>query len=118
MRIGFALNGVVTQDFRLTMPLTNPAGIFRGSYTDALAGAKQLAAKLGDNAVLALNMAQPGEWLAMQLTVDPAVARVIDNGVGHGGIASASFPSVSRSLTALVTANNFLEPHTFNGQPA
>lgn len=108
VRIGHALNGIAYTTHQLSFAITRPAGVFHGSFKDAVSGAQALAASFnattdGGRAAYALVMGQPGEWTAMQLDLDAYIVRAFENGAGHGGIASIDFPSRSRSLAAIVT---------------
>lgn len=113
MRVGHALNGISYTEHQLVTPGSKPVATFTGSLEDAIAGAKALATDLETRGLGRVAFALTGlgnQWSAQALFADPTVIRAIDNGPGHGGIASITFPSVSRSLGALVTASGSLVP--------
>lgn len=107
LRIGHALNGIAYSDHKILSPLTKPFGSFGGSLESAIAGAQALLLRSDSSSThpgaVALVMDGRG-WAARSIIVDDAVMQVINHGVGTGGIASAAFTDVSRSLAALVTA--------------
>lgn len=88
---------------------------------DAIAGAQrdilkvELAADMQGRLALAL-LGMGTTWRAQVIYDDATVVRAIDNGVGSGRIASISFPSVSRSLGALVTSQGSLIPSPLRQQ--
>jgi hypothetical protein len=113
MRIGHALNGIAYTEHRLTAPVTKPFGQYTGSLQDAIS-AVQLATRTqeaqGHSRVAVALLGLPGSWTAHALSPDAAITSAIDFGPGTGGIASISFPTVSRSLAALVTSQGSLLP--------
>lgn len=120
MRIGHALNGIRYTEHKLTGPLQAPVREYTGSLQDAIAGATRDLANLEMTAVLegrfALALLGMGNsWRAQMVHADPTVLRAIDNGPGRGGIASISFPSMARSLGAIVTSKGSLIPSQLRG---
>jgi hypothetical protein len=113
VRIGHALNGVAYTEHKLLAPLNKPFAEYTGSLQDAIASAtaaiKDFEATADGRIAVAL-LGMPGRWTARTIFTDPTVMRAIDNGAGHGGIASIQFTSVSRSLGALVTSGGSLLP--------
>ena len=111
LKIGHALNGIAYTTHALTFPITAPFATYSGSLEDAIKGAQGLLLKNeaagGPHSVVAL-LGMPGQYTAQLLHEDHDVARLVDTGVGHGGIASAEFTSVSRSVGALVTSTGAL----------
>jgi hypothetical protein len=123
LRIGHALNGIAYSEHHLIAPLSAPLAQYTGSLQDAIAGARRDIMKLqlagGSQARIAVALTGMGNrWMAHQLFGDPTVVRAIDNGAGHGGIASIEFTSVSRSLGALVTSGGSLIPSQYPAQGA
>lgn len=115
MRVGHALNGVTYSEHKLLGPLRAPFQTYTGSLEDAIAAAQhdihriELTADMSGRLGVAL-LGMGTTWHAQVLYDEPTVMRAIDNGPGAGGIASISFPSVSRSLGALVTSQGSLIP--------
>jgi hypothetical protein len=111
LRIGHALNGIAYTDHKILGPLAGPFGRYTGSLQDAIASAqiavKELETRVDGRVAVAL-LGMPGRWNAQLIYPDATVLRAIDNGAGHGGIASIEFTSRSRSLGALVTAEHAL----------
>lgn len=112
MRIGHALNGIAYTEHELTAALVPPAATFGGSLANAIEAASLLAKQYdsaGAHATIALTTLK-GAFAAHVLSVDPTVAYAVGNGAGSGGIASISFPTISKSLAALVTSEGSLIP--------
>jgi hypothetical protein len=113
MRIGHALNGISYTEHKLLAPLTAPFGHYTGSLQDAIISAtaaiRDFETRADGRIAVALLMDGTG-WSARTVLADSMILRAIDNGPGTGGIASISFPTVSRSLAALVTSEGSLLP--------
>ena len=125
LRIGHALNGVTYSEHHLLAPMSAPFAQYTGSLQNAIAGARRDIMKLqltgGAQARIAVALTGMGDhWMAHQLFEEPTVVRAIDNGAGHGGIASIEFTAMSRSLGALVTSAGSLIPSQYpvQGAPA
>ncbi len=113
VRIGHALNGISYTEHRLDGPMAKPFAQYTGSLQDAITSAQTTIKDLetrADGRVAVALLGMPGRWTAQLLFTDQTVLRAIDNGAGHGGIASIEFTSRSRSLGALVTAGGSLLP--------
>lgn len=113
LRIGHALNGISYTDHKLIGPMAMPFAEYTGSLQDAITSAQAFVKELEtrtDGRVAVALLGMPGRWSAQYLHADETVLRAIDNGAGHGGIASIEFTSRSRSLGALVTAGGSLLP--------
>lgn len=120
MRVGHALNGVVYTEHKLLGPMNAPMKEFTGSLQDAIAGAKQFLLSIELRADLQAPLAvallgMGNKWVARTIFSEPTVIRAINTGPGTGGIASISFPSMSRSLGALVTSSGSLIPSQLRG---
>ncbi|MCW2920682.1 MAG: hypothetical protein JWL76_556 [Thermoleophilia bacterium] len=117
LRIGHALNGISYTDHKLVGPLSSNFAEYSGSLQDAIVAAtaaiKDVEMRADGRIAVAL-LGMPGHWVARPLFADSTVMRAIDNGAGHGGIASIQFTSRSRSLAALVTSGGSLLPGQSN----
>lgn len=113
MRIGHAMNGISYTEHKLLSPLGENFATYTGSLQDAIVAAtaaiKEYETRADGRLAVAL-LGMPGQWSARMVLADQTVMRAIDNGAGHGGIASIQFTSVSRSLGALVTSGGSLLP--------
>ncbi len=114
LRVGHAVNGIAYTEHKLFTPLDESFAEYTGSLQDAIvattAAIKELEAR-GDGRIAVALLGMPGRWVARTVLADPTVMRVVDQGVGHGGIASAEFTSLSRSFGALVTSKGTLLSH-------
>jgi hypothetical protein len=125
MKIGHALNGIAYSTHQLLGPMAAPFATYTGSLQDAIAGARRDIMKFqltgGVQSRIAVALTGMGnQWMAHMLFSDNDVVRAIDNGAGHGGIASIEFTAMSRSLGALVTSAGSLIPSQYpvQGAPA
>jgi hypothetical protein len=113
VRIGHALNGIAYTEHRIDGPMAKPFGQYTGSLQDAITSAQTAIKELetrADGRVAVALLGMPGRWNAQLIYTDQTVLRAIDNGAGHGGIASIQFTDVSRSMGALVTSGGSLLP--------
>jgi hypothetical protein len=120
VKIGHALNGIAYTTHLISGPMAAPFATYRGSLEDAIKGAQRDIMKLqlqGATGRVAFALTGMGDaWMAHTLFDNPTLVRAIDNGAGHGGIASIEFTSVSRSLGALVTSAGSLIPSQYPAQ--
>ena len=123
VKIGHALNGIAYTTHLISGPMSAPFATYKGSLQDAIAGAQRDIMKLqlagGVQGRVAVALTGMGDaWMAHTLFDNPTLIRAIDNGAGHGGIASIEFTRVSRSLGALVTSGGSLIPSLYPPQGA